>query len=50
VLVALGTVAVVKASASVAAFVVAFFVPFFVFVALEAAYVHTLRPPGDTTA
>jgi len=50
VLVALGTVAVVKASASVVAFVVAFFVPFFVFVALEAAYVHTLRPPGDTTA
>jgi hypothetical protein len=43
VLLALGTVAVVKASASVIALVVAFFVPFFVFVALEAAYVHTLR-------
>jgi hypothetical protein len=43
VLLALGTVAVVKASASVAAFVVAFFLPFFVFAALEAAYVHSLR-------
>jgi len=43
VLVALGTVAVVRAGASVIAFVVAFFVPFFVFVALEAAYLHTLR-------
>jgi hypothetical protein len=43
VLLALGTVAVVKASASVVAFVVAFFVPFFVFAALEAAYVHSLR-------
>jgi hypothetical protein len=43
VLVALGTVVVVKASASVVAFVISFFVPFFVFVALEAAYVHTLR-------
>jgi hypothetical protein len=50
VLLGLGTVAVVKASASVVAFVVAFFVPFFVFVALEAAYVHSLRRPRETTA
>jgi Ca2+/Na+ antiporter len=50
VLLALGTVAVVKASASVIAFVVAFFVPFFVFMALEAAYVHTLRRAPETTA
>jgi hypothetical protein len=50
VLLALGTVAVMKASASVIAFVVAFFVPFFAFVALEAAYVHTLRRAPETTA
>jgi len=50
VLLGLGTVAVVRASASVVAFVVAFFVPFFAFVALEAAYVHTLRRPRETTA
>jgi hypothetical protein len=50
VLVALGTLAVVRAGASVVAFVIAFFVPFFVFVALEAAYVHTLRRAPDTTA
>src|SRR5512137_447467 len=50
VLVALGTVMVVRASGSVVAFVVAFFVPFFAFVALEAAYVHTLRRAPETTA
>jgi hypothetical protein len=50
VLVALGTVAVVQAGASVLAFVVAFFVPFFVLVALEAAYVHSLRSAQETTA
>jgi hypothetical protein len=50
VLVALGTVAVVRAGASVIAFVIAFFVPFFVFAALEAAYVHTLRRAPETTA
>jgi hypothetical protein len=51
VLVALGTVAVVRGGGSIIAFVVAFFVPFFVFVALEATYVHTLRQqPGETTA
>jgi hypothetical protein len=50
VLVALGTVLVVRASGSVVAFVVAFFVPFFAFVALEAAYVHTLRRAPETTA
>jgi len=43
VLLGLGTLAVVRASASVAAFVVAFFVTFFAFAALEAAYVHSLR-------
>jgi hypothetical protein len=43
VLLALGTVAVVGAGASVIALVIAFFVPFFAFAALEAAYVHTLR-------
>lgn len=42
-LLGLGTVAVVRASASVVAYVVAFFVPFFSFAALEAAYVHSLR-------
>jgi hypothetical protein len=50
VLLGLGTVAVVKAGASVIAFVIAFFVPFFVFVALEAAFVHTLRRAPETTA
>jgi hypothetical protein len=50
VLVALGTVAVVRAGASVIAFVIAFFVPFFGFAALEAAYVHTLRRAPETTA
>jgi hypothetical protein len=50
VLLALGTVAVVKAGASVIALVVAFFVLFFVFVALEAAYLHTLRRAPETTA
>jgi hypothetical protein len=50
VLVALGTVAVVRAGASVIAFVVAFFVPFFLFVALEATYLHTLRRAPGTTA
>ncbi len=51
VLVALGTVMVVRASGSVIAFVIAFFVPFFAFVALEATFVHTLRQqPGEPTA
>jgi len=50
VLLALGTVAVVRGGGNVIAFVIAFFVPFFAFVALEAAYVHTLRQPGETTA
>jgi hypothetical protein len=43
VLVGLGTVAMARAGEGVAAFVVAFFVPYFVFVAVEAAYVHSLR-------
>jgi Ca2+/Na+ antiporter len=51
VLLALGTVAVVRGGGNIIAFVIAFFVPFFAFVALEATYVHTLRPqPGETTA
>jgi len=50
VLVALGTVAVVRGGGNIIAFVVAFFVPFFVFGALEAAYVHTLRRAPGTTA
>ena len=50
VLLALGTVAVVRGGGHVIAFVIAFFVPFFAFVALEATYVHTLRQPGETTA
>ncbi len=50
VLLALGTVAVVRGGGDVIAFVIAFFVPFFAFVALEATYVHTLRQPGETTA
>lgn len=45
-LVALGTVLVARAGASIVAFVVAFFVPFFVFAAVEAAYVHSLRGAG----
>jgi hypothetical protein len=46
ILVALGTVLVARAGASIVAFVIAFFVPFFVFAALEAAYVHSLRGAG----
>ena len=41
--VALGTVLVVRAGASVIAFVVAFFVPYFVFAAIEGAFLHSLR-------
>jgi hypothetical protein len=44
ILVALGTVLVVRSGESIVAFVVGFFVPFFVFAALEAAHIHTLRP------
>lgn len=43
VLVALGTVLVVRAGESVVAFVVAFFVPYFAFAAVEGAFVHSLR-------
>lgn len=47
--VALGTVLVVKAGASVVAFVVAFFVPYFLFAAVEGAYVHALGRGTGTT-
>jgi hypothetical protein len=43
VLVALGTVFVVRSGESVVAFVVAFFVPYFAFAAVEGAFVHSLR-------
>lgn len=47
VLVALGTVAVVRSGESPVAFVVAFFVPYFFFAAVEAWYVSSLgRGPG----
>jgi hypothetical protein len=46
--VALGTVAVVRSGESVVAFVVAFFVPYFFFAAVEAWYVASLgRGPGS---
>lgn len=48
-LVALGTVLVVRAGENVYAFVVAFFVPYFIFAAVEGAYVHSLdRGTGPT--
>jgi uncharacterized YccA/Bax inhibitor family protein len=49
VLVALGTVFVMRAGESIVAFVVAFFVPYFVFAAVEGAFVHSLnRGTGPT--
>lgn len=40
---------VVRTGESVVAFVIAFFVPYFVFVAIEGAFVHSLRRlPGST--
>jgi uncharacterized YccA/Bax inhibitor family protein len=49
VLVALGTVLVMRAGESIVAFVVAFFVPYFVFAAVEGAFVHSLnRGTGPT--
>ncbi len=48
VLVALGTVLVVRAGESIIAFIVAFFVPFFIFAAIEGWYLSTLRGPGTT--
>jgi len=48
-LVALGTLLVVRAGESVYAFVIAFFVPYFVFSAIEGAFVHSLsRGTGPT--
>jgi len=49
VLVAVGTILVVRAGESVVAFVLAFFVPYFVFAAVEGAFVHSLaRETGPT--
>ena len=47
-LVALGTVLVVRSGESVVAFVLAFFVPYFAFTAVEGAYLHSLRGTGST--
>lgn len=48
-LVALGTVLVVRAGESIVGFIVAFFVPFFVFAAVEGLFVHSLgRGTGPT--
>jgi hypothetical protein len=49
-LVAVGVAVVARGGESVAAFIVAFFVPYFLFVAIEAAYLHSLRRPPGTTA
>jgi hypothetical protein len=46
VLVAVGTVVLVRAGRSAVAFVIAFFVPYFAFSALEGAYLHSLRRMG----
>jgi len=45
-----GVLLVVRAGESIVAFVIAFFVPYFVFVAIEGAFVHSLRRPSGTTA
>ena len=50
VLVAVGTMLVVRASENVVAFVIAFFVPYFVFSIIEAAYLHSLRRGTGPTA
>jgi hypothetical protein len=46
VLVGLGTVLVARGGEQAVAFVVAFFVPYFTFVALEGAFIHSLRRSG----
>ncbi len=48
VIVALGTIAVVRAGESIFGFIVAFFVPFFIFAAIEGYYLHALRGTGPT--
>lgn len=48
--VALATVAVVRAGDSVVAFIVAFFVPYFIFAAIEGAYLHALNRGTGTPA
>lgn len=49
-LVALGTVFVVRAGENVFAFVIAFFVPYFILAAVEGAYVHALGSGTGPTA
>ncbi len=46
VLVGVGTVLVARGGGQAVAFVIAFFVPYFAFVALEGAFVHSLRRTG----
>jgi hypothetical protein len=49
VVVALGTVIIVRAGAGVFAFIIAFFVPYFTFAAIEGWYLHSLsRGTGPT--
>jgi Ca2+/Na+ antiporter len=48
--VAFGTMAVVKSGASMVAFLIAFFVPYFIFAAIEGAYVHALNRSTGTPA
>jgi hypothetical protein len=50
VLVAVGTILVVRAGESALAFVVAFFVPYFVFAAVEGLFVHSLNRGTGPTA
>lgn len=50
VLVALGTILIVRAGESVAGFIVAFFLPYFVLAAVEGAFVHSLRRGTGPTA
>lgn len=45
-----GVYFVVRAGESIVAFVIAFFVPYFVFVAIEGAFVHSLRRVTGPTA
>ncbi len=48
--VAVGTVVIVRAGDSVVAFIVAFFVPYFIFAAIEGAYLHALNRGTGTPA
>lgn len=48
VLLGVGTVLVASGAGQAVAFVIAFFVPYFAFVALEGAFVHSLRRTGTS--